>query len=77
MAVGKKGKGKQYQVPYNIEAVGKKIKLGKGKELYTPLCGINLIYLSNQAHVVDASKVCEHDQADFNVQRRQDHRGRL
>ena len=36
MAIGKniackKGKRKQFQPPYNIEAVGKNIKLGKGE----------------------------------------------
>ena len=28
---GKKGMGKQYHPPYNVEAVGKNIKLGKGE----------------------------------------------
>ena len=28
---GKKGKGKQYHLPFTIEAVGKNIKLGRGE----------------------------------------------
>ena len=29
----KKGKGKQYHLPYNIEAIGKNIYWGKGMEI--------------------------------------------
>ena len=32
MRVGKKRKGKQYHLPYNIESVGKNIKLERGEE---------------------------------------------
>ena len=31
----KKGKGKQYHLPYNIEAIGKNIKNGRGKRTNT------------------------------------------